>query len=457
MRSMRNVRRSPERSSSATTYQSPRSLNTRRGRDRALGDLVARRRPVAHRAAARRAAAAVDELVDRSASSAGVDGEVDDDGVVAERGGELLPARARAGPPGRRPGSCIAARPAATRAKPSGAVSRSGRVNSRGTPTNDRVVVDEHVDHLVDERRQPAHRRQLEVGGDLARASCRTWRATSASGTSPPLHQPRQHHEQPAAGAPRRRSPRRVARSSRLRRRRSATAQPRRRRRRARPAAPSTSACSSSPSTHERNAAHVGARHVDLDRPVAPPRRTTRSLPSSRSTSGGPRRRRCARAPSTVAVAVDAELLGVGRERRRAGRTRPGARTRRPRRRRRRRPRCGRRGTCAARRARGRGRATYQNPSRSSRPYGSTRRPRPAVARTSTTARRAAASRSTGSAGSSGTLGRHRRRRRRARRRRASTAPARRRDRAPGRERTAATATCSARVSSGSRSRSASS
>ena len=58
-----------------------------------------------------------------------------------------------------------------------------------------RALVDEHVDQLVDERRQSAHRHQLEVGRDLVLGQPEALGDLGKRHLAA-LHQPRQHHQQ---------------------------------------------------------------------------------------------------------------------------------------------------------------------------------------------------------------------------------------------------------------------
>ena len=122
-------------------------------------------------------------------------GQLHHDGVVAERRRQLLqPAPER---------------PALVRArKLHGGSSRSDegeplggrqpqrfREQPRHTD-NHHVVVDEEVDQLIDERRKPAHRGQLEIGSDVVGRHSEPLRDLGQRHLAP-LHQPRQHHEEP--------------------------------------------------------------------------------------------------------------------------------------------------------------------------------------------------------------------------------------------------------------------
>ena len=194
MRSIRNVRRSPERPSSATTYHSPRSLNTRRGV--IVREETSSRDAVQYSMRSRSPAPTAAVMVSIADVSPGVTGRSTTTASSPSAASSFCSPRP-SGPPGSAPGSCIAARPAATEreALRRGQPQRPGE--EAGHADEDGVVVDEHVDHLVDERRQPAHRRQLQVVRHLGR------RQPEAAGDVgqrhlAPLHQPRQHHEQPA-------------------------------------------------------------------------------------------------------------------------------------------------------------------------------------------------------------------------------------------------------------------
>ena len=205
---------------------------------------------------------------------------VDDDGRrrrPASVAASLSSARP-SGPAASAPGSAIAARPAASRAKPSGGVRRNGRVNSRGTPTWITPSSIAEVDQLVDVRRQPAQRRHLEVVDQLRLADTGSARPPRPRHLAP-LHQPRQHDQEPpqpllrragpapGRGGGRHRRPRRPGAASPTRRPRP-RATPRRRR--APRAAPAPSASSSRPSTHERKAPRLRARHPHDDAAVGP-------------------------------------------------------------------------------------------------------------------------------------------------------------------------------------------
>ena len=285
--------------------------------------------------------------------------------VVARRARPpAWPGRGRAGPSASAPGSSIAARPAASSANASARLSRSGRVNSRGTPTkimpssmNTSIISSTNggSPHIAASSRSADDLvlGQLEPLGHLGD------RHLAA------LHQPRQHHQQPPQpllGGPRR------ARGRHAGHRARAT----RRRRRARRRATSTSACSSKPEhprpERRRRLAHGtstrrdpsagavdhaivaelatdgrGARGVDADDRLRHRRRRRRRAPSGR--------------PGRHRAQVEA---GRAFERRRPAdrRPRPSMRSTRNVRR------SPRAWSCPI---------TYQNPSRSSSPYGSTR------------------------------------------------------------------------------------
>ena len=361
---MRNVRRSPERSSSATTYHSPRSLNTRRGvivrsvtssRD---GVQYSTRSTldVAHGRRRRRAM--------RSSTAGGT------------RRGRRRRRRRRAprrasrsprpsGPAGSAPGSCIAARPAATRAKPSGAVSRNGRVNSRGTPTttmsssmNTSIISSTNggSPHIAASSRSAA-----TSPGDRSKRA-----ATSSSGTSP-----RSINHGSITSRRRSRSSRRPpARHPSRGARQSAAASRRRRRARRAGRAPRRARGARAPTTG------TPGRWRTAPRPRSTPssrRAATRSAPSSRSTPPARaarrrargRRRRCARRRRAAS----------GRPGRRSRRSKPSGRSNAPASPARHvtrdavdavRPQLG---SCSWSWP-----TTYQKPSRSSRPYGSSRR-----------------------------------------------------------------------------------
>ncbi len=276
-RSMRNVRSGPASESSATTYHRPRASEHRLGVDAAPAQLAAgwpsstrrrgarsgRSRPVRRRG---RAGAAR-----RRAPSTG-------------RPRAWRPACRGPGPTGprdRRPAASW--RPGRRRAgaKPSGAVSRNGRVKSRGTPTCTTPSSIQTSIELVDVRRQAAHRHHFEVLDEVALrhavADCDLRHRHLA-----PLHEPRQQHQDPlqallgatgAAPARRRRSRRAPGDA----RRASATTSART------SGGATTTASSRRPSNHERKAA--GSRTAPARRTLPSLRRsTTASSPTSRTT-----------------------------------------------------------------------------------------------------------------------------------------------------------------------------
>jgi hypothetical protein len=72
----------------------------------------------------------------------------------------------------------------------------SGLGEQPGHAGVDHALVDEHVDHLVDEGRQAAQRGQLQVAHQLGLAQLEAFRHLGDRHLAA-LHQPRQHHEQP--------------------------------------------------------------------------------------------------------------------------------------------------------------------------------------------------------------------------------------------------------------------
>ena len=357
MRSTRNVRTSPDRSSSAMTYHSPR-IGEHLPRDDPPARSPRRGRRRRSRCGAARGLRSPPSPT-RSTSSGLSSSILTPDGVVlAERPRQLGEAAGRARRPGRRPAAPSppaprrAARTPSDRVEPQRPGEQPRHADERSSPSSMNTSISSSTNggrpHIAASSRSPTT--------SLSVRSKRS--ATSRHRHLAALHQPRQHHEQPSQALLRaaagRSSPHRFEPvddvGAHVRGREhlgvlDEAEQPRPERR------------------------QVGARHLDLDRAVV-----------VRATTRGPRRARAPRHAARSRVDADpghrhrlggADQLGIVGERR--ARVEPGGPFERAARRStRRRPRCGRCGTCAARCARGRSPIRYQNPSRSSSPYGST-------------------------------------------------------------------------------------
>ena len=234
--------------------------------------------------------------------------------IAAERRGEL--AETAAEWPRR-----IGARQLHRRSTGGQQLERFGRVEAQRSGEQPRdahehgALVDEDVDQLVDERRQPTHRDQFEVGRDLVLGQAKALGDLGERHLAA-FHQPRQHDQQApepllgaAVGARHQPAAWRSSHST-MSARTSAGDR--------------TSACSIRPSTHDRNASRLAHGTRTSTSPFGE-RSTTRSAPSSRTTAGAAngvdshdRLRR---------VTVGTEHLRVVGQHRTQVRGRPGART----------------------------------------------------------------------------------------------------------------------------------